>query len=161
MSDRDSDSDSGDDFASRMARKAAPTAFNSADPPRNFTLSVSDRIRAMTIGAPAYATRKKSIEDREDRYVAVLVALHETLVARRESSGETSGALLDRAATFDLKRLNALIASHNRYYPIEANLPIDPRTGGYLIYGRPWLPAESWTAERLVAQALAVVAARG
>lgn len=155
-----SDSDSDDDFEARAARKNAPTAFNSADPPRNFTLSVNDRIRAMAIGAPAYATRKKSIEDREDRYVGALVALHDTLVAGGERSHETSSAMLDRAATFDLTRLNALIASHNRYYPIEANLPIDWRTGGYLVYGRPWLPTEPWTAERLVAQALAVIAAR-
>lgn len=152
------DSESDDDFEARAARKNAPTGFNSADPPRNFTLSVNDRIRAIAVGAPAYARRKKSIEDREDRYVAVLVDLHDTLVASRESF--VTSAMLDRAATFDLKRLNALIATHNRYYAIEANLPIDPRTGGYLVYGRPWLPTEPWTAERLVAQALAVVAAR-
>jgi hypothetical protein len=156
------DSDSDDDFEARYARKSAPTAFNSADPPRNFTLSVNDRIRALTIGAPAYATRKKSIEDREERQVSVLVALHDTLVAKREhSESELRRALLDRAAAFDLARLNALIDNHNRYYPIEANLPIDFRTGGYLVYGRPWHPTQPWTAERLVAQALAVVAARG
>jgi hypothetical protein len=88
----------------------------------------------MTIGAPAYATRKKSIEDREE------------LVMK---------AMLDRAATFDLARLNTLIATHNRYYPIEANLSTDMRTGEYLVYGRPWLPTE-----RFVAQAKAVIAAR-
>ena len=154
--------DSDDDFEARYARKSAPTAFNSADPPRNFTLSVDDRIRALTIGAPAYATRKKSIEDREERYVGVLVALHDALVGKGEQR-ETAltRALLDRAHAFDLRRLNAMIESHNQYYPIEANLPIDPRTGGYLVYGRPWNPTEAWTAERFVAQALALVAARG
>ena len=155
-----SDSDSDDDFEARYARRNAPTAFNSADPPRNFTLSVNDRIRAMAIGAPAYATRKKSIEDREDRFVGILVALHDSLVAKAAQATTPTQAMLDRAATFDLKRLNTLIATHNRYYPIEANLPIDWRTGGYLVYGRPWLPTESWTAERLVAQALAVIAER-
>jgi hypothetical protein len=154
-------SDADDDFDARHTRKIAPTAFTSADPPRNFTLSVSDRIRAMTIGAPAYATRKKSIEDREDRYVGTLIALHDTLVAKQElHAGFVRDAMLERTAAFDLKRLNALIATHNRYYPIEADLPIDPRTGGYLVYGRPWQPARTWTAERLVAKALAVIAAR-
>lgn len=159
-------SDSDDDFEARLARKSAPTAFNSADPPRNFSLSVNDRIRAMTIGAPAYATRKKSIEDREERYVAVLIALHDALVARRARAGHAPDpdlvlkAMLDRAATFDLARLNTLIATHNRYYPIEANLSTDMRTGEYLVYGRPWLPAEPWTAERFVAQAKAVIAVR-
>jgi hypothetical protein len=33
--------------------------------------------------------------------------------------------------------LNELIAEHNEYYPIERNLPIDPRTGDYVtIVGR-------------------------
>ena len=70
-----SDSESDDDFEARYARKNAPTAFDSADPPRNFSLSVNDRIRAMAIGAPAYATRKKTIEDREDRFVAQALAV--------------------------------------------------------------------------------------
>jgi hypothetical protein len=155
-----SDSESDDDFDARHSRKDAPTAFDSADPPRNFTLSVNDRIRAMAIGAPAYATRKKTIEDREDRFVGILVALHDALVPVAKAQ-PIARALHDRAATLAIERLNTLIATHNRYYPMEANLPIDPRTGGYLVYRRPWLPTESWTAERLVAQALAVIAARG
>jgi hypothetical protein len=160
-------SDSDDDFEGRLARKSAPTAFNSADPPRNFELSVNDRIRAMTIGAPAYATRKKSIEDREERFVAVLVALHDTLVAKRARAGQApphpdlvSRAMLDRAASFDLARLNELIDTHNRYYPIEANLSTDMRTGEYLVYGCAWLPTEPWTAARFVMQAEAVITAR-
>ncbi len=32
--------------------------------------------------------------------------------------------------------LNELIDKHNRYYPIEANLPIDVRTGRLLDRGR-------------------------
>jgi hypothetical protein len=159
-------SDSDDDFEARLARKNAPTAFDSADPPRNFTLSVNDRVRAIAIGAPAYATRKKSIEDREERFVAVLVALHDTLVARRARSGDApdaelvTRAMLDRAATFDIARLNALIEAHNRYYPIEANLATDLRTGEYLVYGRRWMPTEPWTVERFVATAKALIAAR-
>jgi len=40
----------------------------------------------------------------------------------------------------DLARLNDLIDKHNRYYPIEANLPVDPRTGALLERGVPWRP---------------------
>ena len=42
--------------------------------------------------------------------------------------------------TEDLARLNDLIGRHNRYYPIEANLPIDVRTGRLLDRGAPWRP---------------------
>ena len=150
-------SDSRDDSTNDPVAKSA---FRSADPPRNFSLSVGERIRALTIGAPAYATRKKSVEDLEERYVRTLVALHGSLVARGLDDGAIARALLDKAQTFDLKRLNALIATHNRYYPIEANLPIDPRSGEYLVYGRRWFPEEPFTPERLVDRAQAIVAAR-
>ena len=134
---------------------AAKTAFSSADPPRNFSLSVGERIRALTIGAPAYATRKKGIEDTEERYVRALVALHDTLIARGELDGVAiARALHEKASAFDLRRINAQIEIHNRYYPVEANLAMDLRTGGYLVYGRRWLPEEPCTAALLVHRAL-------
>jgi hypothetical protein len=146
-----------DDPAGSPAQK---TALSSVDPPRNFSLSVGDRIRALTIGAPAYATRKKDLEDLEAAHVRTLVALHDTLVARGWDPEAVARALQQKASTVDLKKLNALVASHNRYYPIEANLPVDPRTGEYLIYGRPWRPDRVWSASRLVDEARAMVAAR-
>jgi hypothetical protein len=139
---------------------ARPTAFNSADPPRNFTLSVNDRVRALTIGAPAYATRKKRIEDLEVTHVRALLALHDQLAAKGRSAAEIEQALHDKAHGIDLTKMNALIENHNRYYPIEANLPIDYRTGEYTVYGQRWLPEEPWTATRLLARAHAVLAAR-
>jgi hypothetical protein len=149
----DSDDDSG--------RK---TAFNSADPPRNFTLSVDDRIRALTIGAPAYATRKKHLEDLEERHVRALVALHDALVAKHAGRPDldelVTRALHEKASTFDVKRMNTLVETHNRYYPIEANLAMDLRTGEYKIYGKRWLPEEPWSVERLVARARSVLASR-
>lgn len=137
------------------------TAFNSADPPRNFTLSINERIRALTIGAPAYATRKKHIEDLEERYLRTLVALHDAQLAKRggarSDDEEMTRILIERAATFDLKKMNALIVTHNRFYAIEANLPVDPRTGEYLVYGRRWMPEEPWTPARFVERARQVI----
>ena len=146
-----SDSDDLDD-ASRS------TAFNSADPPRNFTLSVGDRVRAMTIGAPAYATRKKRIEDLEVTHVGALVALHDQLAARGRSASAIERALHDKAHGIDLGRMNELIEVHNRYYPIEANLPTNLRTGEYHVYGQRWMPEEPWTASRLLECARAILA---
>jgi hypothetical protein len=141
---------------------ARPPTFTSADPPRNFSLSVNERIRALTIGPPAYATRKKSIEDLVERHLETLVALYDARLAKAEPPGDDAMTklLLDKAATFDLVKLNKLIATHNRYYPIEANLPVDFRTGDYLIYGRSWHPDEPWTATRFVAEARRLIDAR-
>lgn len=129
-----------------------PTAFNSVDPPRNFTLGTDERIRALTIGAPAYAIRKRKIEDNEERWVATLVALREKLEAAGHAHADIERALREKAATFDYARQNELVAQHNRWYPVEANLPIDPRSGGYLVYGRTWHPETEFTPERILSR---------
>jgi len=133
--------------------------MNSADPLRNFTLTVDERIRALTIGVPAWAARKRKIEDDQQRLVAELVELHDTLSAKKRSADEIASALLAAATSLDLTKLNELVRSHNRYYPIEANLPMD-RHGNYLAYGRPWRPEEPYSAVRLVAIARAHIEAR-
>ena len=126
-----------------------PTAHNSADPIRNFTLTVDERIRALTIGAPAYAIRKRKIEDAEEQWVTTLVALREKLEAEGSHPADIENALREKASKFDYKRVNELVALHNRWYPVEANLPMDS-SGNYLVYGRIWSPETPFTAERIL-----------
>ena len=38
----------------------------------------------------------------------------------------------ERARDWRFDYVNELIAQHNDYYPIEANLPVNPRTGDYV-----------------------------
>lgn len=141
-----------DDDRDRPARRdeRSPSALNSADPSRNFTLTVDERIRALTIGVPAWAARKRKIEDDQQRLVGELLELHDTLAATKRTAEEIERALLTAATALDLTKLNELVGSHNRYYPIEANLPMD-RRGNYLVYGRVWKPEEPYSAVRLVA----------
>jgi hypothetical protein len=130
----------------------------SADPVRNFTLTVDERIRALTIGVPAYAARKRKIEDHETRLVAELVERHQKLMGNGMSHEATHRALEAAARAFPLEALNRLVADHNRWYPIEANLPLDRLSRKYLVCPgsrRPWRPESPYTAERLVRLALA------
>ena len=113
-----------------------PSALNSADPIRNITLSTEERIRAITVGVPAWAARTRKIEDDEARYTKELVALHDKLVRQGRKPRDIGLAILSAATALDLEKLNKLVTSHNKYYPIEANLPMDRKTGGYLVYGR-------------------------
>src|SRR5262245_16416970 len=101
------------------AKKPEPPPFvDTVAPPRNFTLSLEDRLRAYAQGAPSDIRRRRRIEDLEARLIARIVAA--AAPAEIVSSGEF---------TAELAQLNDLIGRHNRYYPIEANLPIDVRTG--------------------------------
>jgi hypothetical protein len=134
-----------------------------ADPPRNFTVPVEERIRALAIGVPAWSARKRRIEDREEDVVGILVAVYDEATAGGAPDHEARAlmrASWSAARALDLVRLRKLVADHNRWYPIEANLPFDPSTGDYLVYGRRWTPEPEPTAERYVARAEALLAAR-
>lgn len=149
-----------DDANARPRDENSPTAMNSADPIRNFSLTVDERIRALTIGVPSWAARRRKIEDDEARIANELVQLHDKLVSKKRTPAQVHDALVNAARALDLTKLNALVAAHNRYYPIEANLPMDRQTGAYLVYGNVWKPEEPFTAERLLARALQLIDAR-
>ncbi len=146
-------------MAATGRRRDAPSAIESSDPPRNFTISTEERIRALSIGAPAYAERKKRIEDAADTWRRTLVDLHDALSAAGQPEATVREALRKKAATFDFTRVNVLVEKHNRYFPIEANLAMD-RNGDYLLFGRPWRREQPFDAERLVREALEEVYAR-
>jgi hypothetical protein len=102
-------------------------------PDRNFTLATEERVRALVAGPPAFTRRLRAMEDLEAAIVHLL------------ASGER-----EAHARWLLDRLNDLVSRHNRYYPIEANLPIDPRTGELLDRdGRHWKPKPARSLEDL------------
>ncbi|HVJ92019.1 MAG TPA: hypothetical protein VM580_19595 [Labilithrix sp.] len=149
-----------DPFAPAAREKASPTALDSADPVRNFSLTTDERVRALTIGVPAWAARKRTIEDEEERLVIQLLEVHDKLTAKGQSRKTVELAIETAANALDLVKLNTLVKAHNRYYPVEANLPMDRRTGRYLVYGSPWEPEEPYTPARLLSMVRAALETR-
>jgi len=114
-------------------------------PLRNFSITAADQIRAAA-GPPAFMRRKRHIEDLTDS----LRECAASAIARTGGDAVAARAVLESQAAVvrSLRELNRLIASHNRYYPIEANLPIDPVTRVQLDRGaprRPWRPLPAVT----------------
>ena len=109
-----------------VSRKGEQTAA----PQRNFTMTTAERVNAIVTGVPAWARRLKRIEDLGEEIATSERPLHE----------------LEKK----LIVLHELIDAHNMYYPIEANLPLDPRTGRMMDRGRPWtrMPKPSMEALR-------------
>ena len=104
-----------------------------AAPSRNFTLPTEERVRAVVAGLPAFVRRLRIIEDLEAAIVRLL------------ASGQH-----ERRARWLIDRLNDLVSRHNRYYPIEAQLRIDPRTGELLDRdGNHWKPMPARSLEDL------------
>jgi hypothetical protein len=113
--------------------------------PLNFTLTTAERVRAIVAGPPAWSVRLRRIERLEEEIVAALVA-----EAHRTGAPPSAIplALAPKMATLD-----RLVAAHNAYYPIEANLPSDPRTRDVMEGGQPWQPMDVPRAEVLLAAA--------
>ncbi len=117
------------------------TALDTAVLPRNFTQTSGERIRAIVSGPPAYMRRLRLIEDMEAQIMLDL--------ARAAEAAPKEAARLRRRVEPRLATLRNLVVDHNRYYPIEANLPMDLRSGVMLDRGAPWRPRPLPTIESL------------
>jgi hypothetical protein len=94
---------------------------------RNFVPG-ADAYLAASRGPLAYMLRLREIEKQTAEHEARLTAARMELEAH-----EWRGVV--EAWSFD--EVNDLIERHNRWYPVESGLPMDPRTGDYaLVNGR-------------------------
>jgi hypothetical protein len=59
----------------------------------------------------------------------------------------------------ELREVNRLIVAHNLYYPVEANLRLDPVTRQELDRGKPWQPLPTVTLDDVLRRACAEVGA--
>ncbi len=120
--------------------------------PVNFKITLADRVRAAG-GLPAHIRRKRRIEDLEEATLLALDELYEEALAEAgEDATRASVAFEAAARQVDLRLLNDLVDRHNRWYPIEANLPIDVATGKLTAAGELWQPLEQATCEGFIAR---------
>lgn len=107
--------------------------------PMNFRLTLAQRLRGLE-GLPSYLVRLRRIEELTERLVSYLRHLVQRARAAWPDDDVTAAEVFFASAhVVDLGPLNELIDAHNRYYPIEANLAMDVRTGRFLDgNGEPW-----------------------
>jgi hypothetical protein len=97
---------------------------------RNFRPAADAEIAAL--GGPlAWMRRLRAIEIELERHGQQLAEAYEL----RESPEEWRRL----AEAWDFSEVNDLIERHNRYYPAESRLPMNPRTGDFVrINGKPY-----------------------
>ena len=112
---------------------------------------------AAASGGPlAYMVRLRQIETWTDVHDERLREAWRSLAA--ECDGDVGGFARrwrETVTRWDFAEVNELIERHNRYYPAEARLPMDPRTGDFApvdgrSYRRPFLGA-GWALARFPA----------
>jgi hypothetical protein len=98
---------------------------------RHFRRDASSYLASLG-GPPPYMVRLREI--------AAFTAEHErALAAEYELQAGDPSAWRVLAERWDFSEVNDLIERHNRHYPAESRLPMNPRTGDFvLINGRPY-----------------------
>jgi hypothetical protein len=97
---------------------------------RNFRADADAQLAAL--GGPlAWMRRLRAIE--------LAISAHEEELAAAYETVDSADAWRELAAQWDFSEVNDLIERHNRHYPAESRLPMNPRTGDFvLVNGRPY-----------------------
>ncbi len=89
------------------------------------------------------------------REIEALTEEHERRLAEAREALGAGAAWEEAVERWDFGVVNELIDRHNRYYPAESRLPMDPRTGDFvLVNGRPYRRAPldaAWAFDRFPA----------
>jgi hypothetical protein len=98
---------------------------------RNFRPDADAAIRAL--GGPAHWMRRlRAIEDEIDQHEEQLSEAWRHLAVETPDPAEFGRAWRALAARWNFAEVNELIARHNRNFPAEARLPMDPRTRDFV-----------------------------
>jgi hypothetical protein len=103
---------------------------------RNFRPGADSAIRALG-GPTVWMRRLRTIENEIERHEAELEERWLELAAAFDDAEAFARQWSATAREWSFAEVNELIDRHNRYFPAEARLPMDPRTRDYVkIAGR-------------------------
>ena len=122
--------------------------------PRNFRPDAESGVRALG-GPTAWMRRLRAIEDAVEQHERRLGEAWQRLAGEIADPAEFAAAWREVAAGWSFAEVNALIERHNRNFPVEARLAMDPRTRDFVrLNGRSYLrePFDaSWILDRFPA----------
>jgi hypothetical protein len=106
---------------------------------RNFRPGADSAIRALG-GPTVWMRRLRTIENELERHEAELDERWRELSGDATDAEEFTRAWRETARSRSFAQVNELIERHNRYFPAEARLPMDPKTRDFVkINGRSYL----------------------
>ena len=106
---------------------------------RNFRPDADAAVRALD-GPTIWMRRLRAIEDGFDQHERRLGEAWRMLAREIEDPAEFATAWRKLAGDWNFREVNHLIERHNRNFPAEARLPMDPRTRDFVrVNGRPYL----------------------
>lgn len=134
--------------SSPLAGKALPLRL------RNFRPS-ADRYLASLGGPLPYMVRLREIDARIAAHEGALRSAWSDLAASCPDAATFEHRWRETAARWSFDEVNDLVDRHNRWYPAESRLPMDPRRGDFaLVLGRDYRRRRldgAWVLERFPA----------
>jgi len=128
--------------------------------PRNFRPDADAAVRALG-GPTLWMRRLRAIDDALGEHERQLEEAWHELAAEIEDAHAFAHAWRETARSWSFAQVNELISRHNRWFPAEAQLPMDPRTRDFVrMNGRSytrepldarWILAR-WPADRAAAR---------
>jgi hypothetical protein len=93
------------------------------------------------LGGPlAWMRRLRAIEDAVEQHERQLAGARQALAEELTDPDEFAAAWRELAGSWRFAEVNELIERHNRNFPAEARLPMDPRTRDFVrVNGRSYL----------------------
>lgn len=122
---------------------------------RNFRPDVAGYV--VSLGGPRpYMQRLREIEALVERHERELGAAWQALADECHDRAAFARRWREQVERHRFDEVNELIERHNRFFPVEARLPMDPRTGDFVLvggdrYDRRPLDA-AWVLERFPAE---------
>ena len=128
---------------------------------RNFRPNADSYLAAL--GGPLpYMRRLKAIHAETEQHELQLAEAYATLAEESGDDDSFARRWRELAESWNFAEVNRLIEAHNRWYPVESRLPMDPKTGDYvLVDGRryTYLPLDAdWVLARFPAAPARAVA---
>jgi hypothetical protein len=106
---------------------------------RNFRPDPDRGVQALG-GPTAWMRRLRAIEDGVEQHELRIGEAWRTLAETTEDPNEFAAAWRDVAESWNFNEVNHLIDRHNRNFPAEARLPMDPRTRDFVrVNGRSYV----------------------
>jgi hypothetical protein len=106
---------------------------------RNFRPDPESAVRALG-GPTVWMRRIRAIEDAVDQHDRQLREAWRTLADELEDPADFEAAWRELAGNWSFAGVNDLVERHNRNFPAEARLAMDPRTRDFVrVNGRPYL----------------------
>ena len=102
---------------------------------RNFRPDVATYVASLS-GPRPHMARLREIESLTLRHEELLAAAHWELATEcGHDEAVFARRWLETARRWRFDEVNDLIERHNRFFPVEARLPMDPRTGDFVLVG--------------------------